>query len=334
MCPYEKIDVHSHYCPDFYKQACEANGHKYPDGMPGVPQWSEESHLRMMERINATKCILSISSPGVHLVANNDELGRKLGRQCNDYAADLKRRRPDQFGFFASMPAPDVEGCLAEIKHAYDSLNCDGVTFKTNAHGVYLGDKRLDPVFDELNRRKEVVFMHPTSPCMSDGSIAAPLQFFPRSTYEFFFDTCRAVINLFASGTVSRCPNITFIVPHMGGAFPPLINRFSRVAPILGLPGIDPKLNADMVMERLNTQFYFDTAGWAFTEQIKGLLEYVKVDRMLYGSDFPFTPLAPVIALSEEHDKYLPEVFPNREDQEKLCTKNALKIFTRAKPAL
>ena len=334
MAPYEKIDVHSHYTPDFYKQACEANGHKHPDGMPGVPSWTEEAHLHMMGKINATKSILSISSPGVHLVANDDELARKLARQCNDFAADLKRRRPDQFGFFAAMPAPDVEGCLAEIKHAYDDLNCDGVTFKTNAHGVYLGDKSLDPIFDELNRRRAVIFIHPTTPCMSDGTLAVPLQLFPRPAYEFFFDTCRAVISLFASGTVSRCPNVTFIIPHMGGAFPPLINRFSSVGPVLGLPGIDPALSPTMVKEKLNTQFYFDTAGWAFTEQIKGLLEYVKVDRMLYGSDFPFTPLAPVISLSEEHDKYLPEVFSNEEDRQKLCTKNAIKLLTRGKPTL
>jgi 6-methylsalicylate decarboxylase len=331
MPPFEKIDVHSHYCPDFYRQACIENGHKNPDGMPGVPQWSEDYHLEMMTKINASKCIISISSPGVHLVANDDELGRKLARQCNEFAADLKRRRPEQFGFFASMPAPDVEGCLAEIKHCFDNLNCDGVTFKTNHHGVYMGDKRLDAVFDELNRRKAVVFIHPTQPCMADGTLAVPVQLFPRSTYEFFFDTCRAVINLFATGIVSRCPNITFIIPHLGGAFPPLINRFSRVGPILGLPGIDPELSADMVKEKLNTQFYFDTAGWAFTEQIKALLEYVKVDRILYGSDFPWTPLAPVMTLSEEHDKYLPVVFPNREDQEKLAKKNAIRMLTRHK---
>lgn len=113
----------------------------------------------------------------------------------------------------------------------------------------------------------------------------------------------------------------------MGGAFPPLINRFSRVGPLLGLPGIDPNLSADFVKDRLNKQFYFDTAGWAFTEQIKGLLEYVSVERMLYGSDFPWTPLAPVITLSEGHDKYLGVVFPDEKDQEKLCRGNARKLL-------
>jgi predicted TIM-barrel fold metal-dependent hydrolase len=281
-----------------------------------------------MEKCNISKSILTISSPGTHLVANNNTLARSIARVTNDFAGDLKKRLPDKFGFFASLPSPDIEGCLAEIPHAFDTLKADGVVFLTNAHGTYLGDRALDPVFEELNNRHAIVFMHPTTPCMpGTGTAAVPVTLFPRSTYEFFFDTCRAVINLFASGTVSRCPNIKFIVPHMGGAFPPLINRFSRVGPILNLPGIDPSLSPDFVREKLNTQFYFDTAGWPFTEQIRGLLEYVKVDRMLYGSDFPWTPLGPVISLSEDHDKYLEVVFPEMRDREKLCRGNAAKLL-------
>lgn len=280
-----------------------------------------------MAKCNISKSILTISTPGTHLVSGNDALARTVARATNEYASALKKRRPNQFGFFASLPSPDIEGCLSELSYALDTLSADGVVFLTNAHGVYLGDKRLDPVFAELNRRKATVFMHPTTPCMAHGEAAVPLTLFPRSTYEFFFDTARAVMNLFASGTVSRCPDITFIVPHLGGAFPPLINRFSRVAPLLGLPGIDPSLSPEWVKERLNTQFYFDTAGWAFEEQIRGLLQYVGVDRVVYGSDFPWTPMAPVVGLSQEHDRYLPVVFEREEDRRLLCTGNARRLL-------
>jgi predicted TIM-barrel fold metal-dependent hydrolase len=83
----------------------------------------------------------------------------------------------------------------------------------------------------------------------------------------------------------------------------------------------------DSVKERFSKQFYFDTAGWAFPEQIKGLLEYTTVDRILYGSDFPFTNLKIATTLSEDHDKYLPEVFPKEQDQEALCYKNATRLL-------
>ncbi|EXJ79839.1 hypothetical protein A1O3_08124 [Capronia epimyces CBS 606.96] len=330
MPPYPKIDCHSHYLPPGYREALAEHGHTHPDGMPAIPQWSEESHLDMMKTVNVTKSVLSISSPGTHLKAGDNALARKVTRYVNEFGADLKRRRPDQFGFFASLPLADVQGCLEEIPYALDELNADGFVVLTNFHGSYLGHKDFDPIFDELNRRKAIVFMHPTTPCLPHGGAAAtPLADFPRPMFEFLFDTARAVINLFLSGTVGRCPNITFLVPHVGGAFPPLINRFASVGPALNLPGLDPKVTPTWVKERLNQQFYFDTAGWALPEQIKGLLQYVTVDRMLYGSDFPFTPLQTVAPLSLEHDQYLPEVFPDQEEREKLCSKNALKLLNR-----
>lgn len=161
---------------------------------------------------------------------------------------------------------------------------------------------------------------------MADGTAAVPLMLFPRPAYEFFFDTCRAVVNLFASGTVSRCANITFIIPHLGGAFPPIIDRFSRIGGLLGLPGIDPNLSPEWVRERLNKQFYFDTAGWPFPAQVHGLLQYVTPERILYGTDFPFTPLRAVVNLCENHDRYMPETF-SEEDVEKVCRGNARRLL-------
>ena len=282
-----------------------------------------------MKSVNVTKSILSVSTPGVHLKAGDHQLARKLARHVNEVAADLKRRRPDQFGFFASLPLADIEGCMQEIPYALDELNADGFVVMTNFHGSYLGHKDFDALFDELNRRKAVVFIHPTTPCLSSGTAAVPFPQFPRPMFEFLFDTARTVINLFLSGTIQRCPNITFHLSHMGGAFPPLINRFASVAPIMKLGGPASEISPAWVKERLNSQFYFDTAGWAFPEQIKGLLEYVTVDRMLYGSDFPYTPMPAVQALSKDHDEHLSRVFASGEEREKLCNRNAVNLFSR-----
>ena len=290
-------------------------------------EWSEESHLAMMKSVNITKSILSISSPGVHLQAGDHELARNLARLVNDVGADLKRRKPSQFGFFATLPLADIEGSLQEITRALDELNTDGFAVLTNYSGTYLGHKDFDIIFDELNRRKAILFIHPTTPCMPSGSTADPLSPIPRPMFEFMFDTARAVINLFLTGTVQRCPNITFIIPHCGGAFPPLINRFSLAARLMKLGGPAASLSPPWVKDRLNTQFYWDTAGAAFPEVAKGLLEYVGVDRMLYGSDFPYSDMPMVQAFSDDHDKFLPIILSNPEDREKLCSGNAMKFL-------
>ncbi|KAK5089922.1 hypothetical protein LTR05_000089 [Lithohypha guttulata] len=322
--PLAKIDLHSHFVPDFYRDALLEAGIDKPDGMPRIPEWTEQSHLDFHSQLNVRKSILSITSPGTHLVPGNDENARHLTRRVNEYAADLKRRRPDEFGFFASLPLPDVKGSLEEIAYAIDTLNADGFTLMSNHHGHYPGDSIFDPVFNELNRRKAIVFIHPTTPCTAvpgEGCAqAAPLAHtYPRSTFEFFFDTARVYTNLFLKGTISRCPDITFVVTHGGGCLPPLITRVSSVPAILKLPGLDSAVNPTFVKERLNSeQFFFDTAGWIFPDQIKGLLAYLeektKGKRMVYGSDIPWTPFGAVKTLSEDHDKYVGEFFPGEEE--------------------
>ena len=131
--------------------------------MPALPEWSVESHLELMDQRNIKKSILTVSSPGTHLVAGNHKLADELSRECNRYAADLKKRMPDRFGYFASLPIPEVETCLREIKLASEE-GCDGFIMMTNGHGIYPGDSSLDPIFDELNRRQATLFFHPTTP--------------------------------------------------------------------------------------------------------------------------------------------------------------------------
>ncbi len=111
-----------------------------------------------MDDMNIRYSVVSISSPGVHLIPGNDTAAIDLCRRCNEFAAGLKKRHPKRFGYFASLPLPDVQASLKEIDMAL-SEGADGIIFETNFHGIYLGDERFDPVMDELNRRKAKVFI-------------------------------------------------------------------------------------------------------------------------------------------------------------------------------
>lgn len=106
--------------------------------------------------------MLSVSSPGTHF--GDDQAARDLTREVNEFGAGLVRDHPGRFGQFASLPLPDVAGALREIAYALGDLGSDGAAIETNAHGHYLGDRRFDPVWAELDRRHAVVFVHPTSP--------------------------------------------------------------------------------------------------------------------------------------------------------------------------
>ncbi|MER7692491.1 amidohydrolase family protein [Streptomyces sp. NPDC097610] len=274
------IDVHAHLLPDFYVQQATAAGHAHPDGMGGWPSWSVQGHLDLMDRGGIETAMLSMSSPGVHF--GDDKAGRLLARRVNEYTAGLTRDHPRRFGNFASLPLPDVDGALEEIAFAFDELGADGVALLTHTQGVYLGDRRLDPVFAELDRRRAVVFLHPTSPvCWERSALGRP-----RPMVEYIFDTARAVTDLVMAGVLTRYPNLQVIVPHCGGALPVLadrINEFMR----LFLPS-ENSLASDAV-EQLRG-LYYDLAGTAFPRQAPALLNLVDADRVLFGSDYCWTP--------------------------------------------
>lgn len=335
-----KIDVHSHFLPPSYRQACVDNGHKNPDGMPYLPEWSEEAHLQLMDRHNIARSIISVSSPGTHLVSGDRELAARVTRDCNAYAAELKARRPDRFGYWASLPAPEVDLCLREIARAADE-GCDGFTMLTNAHGHYLGDPVFDPVFDELNRRKATLFIHPTTPCIkcepalaeaTNGSVDKPTRAtpfagkFPNPMLEFLFDTARVVSNLFLSGTVKRCPDLKVILPHLAGASPPLLSRWTGYSTFV--PSAWEPYYEDAAREALNRQFWFDLAGFPFPGQIVGLLKGAGVDhsRLMVGSDFPFTRAEGVDILLKMMDERMKEMF-NEEEVKDMYHRNAERLL-------
>ena len=206
------IDVHHHFIPDRYRAAMDRHGPP-PDGIGRTPDWSEDGAIRFLDAMGIETAYLSISSPGV-LLDGSDAVD--LARSVNDTAAELIDRHAGRFGAFAALPLPDTDAGIAEISRALDDLHLDGVGLLTHHGDVYLGDPRLDVVFDELNRRAATVFIHPTSPlCCGDAFLD-----FARPTIEFIFDTARTVMNLIHSGTLDRCPDITWIIPHGGGALP------------------------------------------------------------------------------------------------------------------
>jgi predicted TIM-barrel fold metal-dependent hydrolase len=285
-----RVDTHAHYLPEGYLHAARGAYPNGPDGIPGFPPWNLNAHLEAMDSLGIVASVLSVSSPGVHF--GDDADARALARDVNEEGAAAVRSYPGRFGLFATLPLPDVDGALAEIEHAFDELHADGVVMLTNARGVYLGDEHLEPVFDELNRRRAVVFMHPTSPyCPACQGATSGL---PGPILDFMFDSTRAVSNLILSGTLARCPEIRLIVPHAGATLPALAERIAAGATMLSADGGLDRAALFAALRGL----HYDLAGFPLPTLLRALLDIADTERVLYGSDWPFTPLGVVQRLA------------------------------------
>ncbi|MEV7128994.1 amidohydrolase family protein [Streptomyces sp. NPDC093260] len=285
MTPTGLVDVHAHFVTDGYVAAARAAGIEHPDGMPGWPDWSAERHLDLMERAGIEKSYLSISSPGVHF--GDDAAARALAREVNEFGARVRAAHPRRFGHFASLPLPDVEGALAEAAHALDVLGADGVTVKSNHHGVYLGDPRLEPLWEDLDRRGAVIFVHPTSPPHADELALGR----PRPMLEFLFDTARTASDLLFRGVLARRPRIRWVLTHGGGVLPLIADRMELFRTHFG----DGPEDVPSPVEQLG-RLWYDMAGTPFPRQIPAFEAAFGTERLLYGSDYCWTPAEAALA--------------------------------------
>ena len=312
-----RIDVHAHFLPECYTQALTEAGLTHLDGGMPVPQWSEAEALAVMDRQGIATAMISLSSPSTHFLPVEKRMG--LCREVNKEGAALPRSHPDRFGFFASLPLPNVEASLAEIDYAFEMLGADGVILETNIDGEYLGSPRFAPIFDELDRRKAVLFLHPTSPaCFEKVALGRPAPLL-----EFPLDTTRAIVDLLYSRTLQTRPNIKVIVPHGGAALPALI---ARIAIFANVPFIEPRpASEDEVFETLKT-LYYDVALSAHPVPFEGLRRIAPITQILFGSDWPFTP-----EFGVERNISLLDAMPGLSESDAcaVARENAERIFPR-----
>ena len=278
-----RIDVHHHVLPPRYSSWLRAHGIDAAGGR-ALPNWSVEETLRMMDEREIAKAILSVSAPGVHLDPGkrDDAAARAMAREVNEFAAGLVRQLPARFGFFATLTLPDVEGALAEAAHAFDALGASGVVLLAGTHGEYLGAPEHEPLFAELERRRAVVFVHPSLP---PGPTTPGI---PPFALDFLAETTRAAYRLVQGDVPRRFPNVKLILSHAGGFVPYASHRLAIALSAEGKRAM-PEILEDF------RSFHFDTAISGTPAALPSLLAFAKPGHVLFGSDWPFLP-APAIA--------------------------------------
>jgi aminocarboxymuconate-semialdehyde decarboxylase len=275
-----RIDVHTHAVPPRWGAELAAHGGD-PSGWV-LPDWSADAHLRFMDDNAIGVSMLSLTAPSVAGWDGRER--RDMARHVNEYVAALVGRHAGRFGNFATVPLPDVEGAVAEVEYALDELDADGVVLLSNYDGAYLGDARYAPLWEVLDARSAVVFIHPAHPGVSSlPGVPGPLVDYP-------FDTTRNAVHMVFNGILDRYPAAKVILSHAGGFLPYAATRFCELR-----AGLDPDGPTADELHRKFTTFYFDTALSSGPDALPSFLKFADPQRILFGSDYPYAP-APVAA--------------------------------------
>ncbi len=273
------VDFHHHFVPPRHLEAILAQRES-----GRTPPWSPDLSLAEMEKNGIATAICSLVQPGVWL-GGGVEASRTLARECNEYGARMVADHPGRFGLFAVIPLPDVDGSLREIGYALDTLKADGINLFTSFEKKYLGDPAFVPVYEELDRRRALVYVHPTQPVCCMGLVPGVTV----STIEYATDTTRTIASLVYSGMTTRFPNIRFIFSHGGGTMPFLLGRFERLAS----EKQDPWLKDGAAP--LLRKFHYEIAQANHPGALDALLRLAPISNVLFGSDYPLRPASEVV---------------------------------------
>jgi aminocarboxymuconate-semialdehyde decarboxylase len=288
-----KLDLHTHYYPEIYFQKIrdlpsEFSFDKSPSGQTiikyrgarffGVtpPMTDVNKRLEDMDRVGIDVEVISLSTPNVFFTDAQHQ--PEIARIVNDSYAELIVQHPTRFKGFASIPMDNPDAALSELHRAIDELKLNGVILLSNIGGNPLTSAEYRPFFEEANRMKLCILLHPMLPANTEPFreyVLGPL-------VGFMFDTTLAVARLCFDGMFRDFPDIRWIVAHLGGAVPYLMERLDNGwrdfqecrAKIDELPSV--------YLKRL----YYDTVNFN-PHMLKMVREMIGADHMLMGSDYP-----------------------------------------------
>ena len=306
-----RIDVHHHFTPPAYLEytrmyntgaagaggrggasAVGGRGPTTPEALGGrggsaYPGWKLEQDLEDMDKNGTATAILSLTLPGLWF--GPQPATRKVVRESNEFAAKLRHDYPGRFGNFAAIYPPDTDGALKEMEYALDTLKADGIGLYSDYRDKWLGHDSFNPVYEELNRRKAVVYVHPIEAacCMNLVPDVGD------TVIEYGADTTRTIASLIFSGSTTKFPDIRWIFSHGGGMMPYVIERFLTGTTAELIPGVVTKGQGNNPPARVPNgvlhelqKMYYDTAQASNPVAMRALRTVVPVTQIVYGTDY------------------------------------------------
>ena len=325
-----KLDLHTHYYPETYFQMIrdahaqsEFSFDKDPTGRTIIthrgarffgitpPMTDPAKRLEDMDRVGIDAEVISLSTPNIFFADEHHQ--PEAARVINDSYAELIARHPARFKGFASIPMDSPDAALRELHRAIDELKMNGVILLSNIRGRALTSPVYRPFFEEANRMKLCIFLHPMIPTNSEPYseyVLGPLVAFP-------FDTTLAVARMCFAGLLRDFPDIRWIIGHAGGALPYLMERLDNGYRDFA----ECRAEIDQLPSTYLKKLYYDTVTFS-PHTLRMVRDVVGVEHMVMGSDYPHLLGSIERSVSSIEDLPIPEY-----EKQKIFSGTALEIL-------
>jgi aminocarboxymuconate-semialdehyde decarboxylase len=288
-----KFDLHTHYYPPVYfdkirELASEFSFDKSPSGQTIItyrgarffgitpPMTDVAKRIEDMDRVGIDVEVVSLSTPNVFFA--DAEHQPEIARLVNDAYAELTAQYPDRFKAFASIPMDDPDAALRELDRAIGDLKMNGVILLSNIGGQPLTAPKYRPFFAAANRLKLCILLHPMLPANTDPFreyVLGPL-------VGFMFDTTLAVARMCFDGLFRDFPDIRWIVGHLGGAVPYLMERLDNG----WRDFVECRSKIDELPSTYLKRLHYDTVNFN-PHMLMMARNMLGADHMVMGSDYP-----------------------------------------------
>ena len=324
-----KLDLHTHYYPEgFFSMMMEETRSDFsftydPTGRQiithrgarffGITPAMSNPKMRLedMDRVGIDVEVISLSTPNIFFADTDRQ--PEVARILNDAYAELIARHPNRFKGFASIPMDSPDAALRELHRAIDELKLNGVILLSNIRGRALTSPTFRPFFEEANRMNLCIFLHPMIPVYSEPYkeyVLGPLVGFP-------FDTTLAVARMCFDGMLRELPNIRWVIGHLGGAIPYLMERLDNGYRDFA----ECRANIDELPSVYLKKLYYDTVTFS-SYNLRLARDLVGVDHMVMGSDYPHLLGSIDRSVSSIQDLAIPE-----HEKQKIFSGTALSIL-------
>lgn len=275
------VDVHNHYIPEKIARAYGAEPGKSVTVMEGdIPKRRISDHQFIVE-----KRLLAMDRAGISVQLMSCPVGWNASleecRFVNDCLFETQNLYRERLAGLASIPiGNDDNEITTELHRAIDRLSLKGISICAQPGGMSLEDQKLWPIYEEIEKMKVGVFVHPS---------AIPPGFDALANYDLHrvigreFELITAICRIIYGKVLDTFPNLKLIFSHFGGGITSLLER------------IDPKRKPWYKLRQLPTdigeyikKLFFDTAGFqGGMRAFRAGFEVFGPSNLLFGSDYP-----------------------------------------------